>query len=311
MPYRILSLDAGGMRGLISVLLLQRLQQRVPALIEAVDLIAGTSTGALIALGLAAELPLARLRNLYEQEGKRIFADSPLDDLVDLGRLLGAEYDSDGLEKVLRELFGSLTLSALRKRVLIPAFDLDSGDEGGPDGSRRRWKAKLMHNFPGSDSDGEVPVWLAGMRSAAAPTYFPSSDGFIDGAVFAANPALCALAQTQDRRSLPYPPLLSEVSLLSIGTGELAQFLPGSTHDWGAAQWGRPLVEIFMSGTAAVASYQCRAMLGERFTRLSPQLERSDGLRLDSFSPGSLSTMHRVAARTPLEDAVSWLEEFW
>ena len=314
MPYRIVSIDGGGMRGLISVLLLERLEQRFPRLLAEVDLVAGTSTGGLIALGIAAGLPLARIRSLYEVEGPRIFVDSPFDDLADLGRLLGAEYDEAGLAAVLRGLFGERTLASLSKRVLLPTFDLDNGDDGrygGRDSSRRRWKAKMLHNFPGSDSDGDVLVRDAGLRTSAAPTYFPSADGFIDGGVVAANPAACALAQTQDRRCFAEPPPLEEIRLLSLGTGEVAQFIAGDRHDWGAVQWGRPLVDLIMSGTVEVASYQCRALLGERFRRLSPLLDRQDDLRLDSHSDRDLRQMHLVAQRVPLEDTVSWCERFW
>ena len=149
------------------------------------------------------------------------------------------------------------------------------------------------------------------MRTSAAPVYFPSSQGFIDGAILAANPAVCALAQTQDDRSFDEPPPLADISLFSLGTGEVAQFIRGERHDWGALQWGKPLVDIVMSGTAEVASYQCRALLGERFLRLSPRLERQDDLRLDSHSPSALQRMRRIAALTPLENAVSWLRRFW
>lgn len=314
MPYRIVAIDSGGMRGLMSVLLLERLERRVPGLLEKADLVAGTSTGGLIALGIAAGLPLARIRHLYEVEGPRIFADSPFDDLADLGRLLGAEYDESGLRSVLRGLFGEMTLSGLAKRVLLPTFDLDNGDDpryDGPDSRRRRWKAKMLHNFPGSDSDGEVLVRDAGLRTSAAPTYFPSADGYIDGAVIAANPALCALAQTQDRRALADPPPLEEIALLSLGTGEVAQFIAGQRHDWGAVQWGRPLVDIIMSGTVEVASYQCRALLGERFHRLSPRLDRQDDLGLASHSERDIRTMRAIAQKLPLDDAVSWCERFW
>jgi patatin-like phospholipase/acyl hydrolase len=168
-----------------------------------------------------------------------------------------------------------------------------------------------MHNFPGSDSDGETTVWEAAMRTSAAPVYFPSTGGFIDGAVFASNPSLCALAQTQDRRSLPDPPGLEEVALLSLGTGELAQFISGDSHDWGALQWGRPLVDILLSATVEVVNYQCRSMLGERFLRLSPELRSQDRLRLDSHSPRALDRMRSIASGTDIDHALSWLERFW
>src|SRR5213594_5028603 len=93
--YRILSMDGGGIRGLYAAVLLDRLTREVPTLVERVDLVAGTSTGGIIALGLAHGLAPADLVALYRDRAKEIFDDSWLDDLKDLGGLTGADYDND------------------------------------------------------------------------------------------------------------------------------------------------------------------------------------------------------------------------
>jgi patatin-like phospholipase/acyl hydrolase len=83
--YRILSLDGGGIRGLLSAVILERLERLAPGWLDQVDLIAGTSTGGILALGLAHGVQPAELRKLYFEKGKKIFDDSWIDNLVDLG----------------------------------------------------------------------------------------------------------------------------------------------------------------------------------------------------------------------------------
>ena len=124
--YRVVSIDGGGIRGLITTILLQRIVA-TPGLedfLDSIDLIAGTSTGGILALGIAHRLELHRIRNVYVNKGPKIFDDSWLDDLVDLGKLRGADYAIAPLRRELKKLFGSATLGDLKRRVLIAAFDL-------------------------------------------------------------------------------------------------------------------------------------------------------------------------------------------
>src|SRR5450759_1710766 len=126
--YRIVSIDGGGIRGLITTILLQRIVE-TPGLehfLKSIDLIAGTSTGGLLALGIAYGLDLAQIRDLYVKKGPKIFDDSWLDDLVDLGKLRGADYNIKPLRQELKKLFGDANLGQLAKHVLITAFDLDT-----------------------------------------------------------------------------------------------------------------------------------------------------------------------------------------
>ena len=154
---------------------------------DSIDLIAGTSTGGLLALGIAHQLDLSEIRDIYEKKGPKIFDDSWLDDLADLGKLRGADYDIEPLRRELKRVFGDTTLGQLKKRVLITAFDLDNEDP-----AKRTWKPKLFHNFPGRNTDRSEAAFAVGLYTSAAPTYFPSVDGFIDGGVYASNPSMCA-----------------------------------------------------------------------------------------------------------------------
>jgi patatin-like phospholipase/acyl hydrolase len=226
--YRMVSIDGGGIRGLVTTILLQRIVA-TPGLynfLESIDLIAGTSTGGLLALGTAKHIDLSEVRDLYVEKGPKIFDDSWYDNFVDLGRLRGADYDTKPLRREMKRLFGTATLGELSKRVLITAFDLDNED---PDPAKHSWKPKLFHNFQGADDDRASRAVDVGLYTSAAPTYFPSVDGYIDGEVHASNPAMCALARTQDSRYSPTPPL-HDVLLISLGTGTSLQYIKGKSH---------------------------------------------------------------------------------
>ncbi len=306
--YRILSLDGGGIRGIVSVVLMQRLaaERGLAGWLERARLVAGTSTGGLLALGIANGVDLATLRDLYETRGAAIFDDSWIDDLRDLGRIAGAEYDSRGLARELRRIFGQTTLADLRRRVLVPAFDLDNEAR---DLSRRTWKPKLFHNFPGPDSDGDLLAWKVGLYTSAAPTYFPSADGFVDGGVFANNPSMCAVAQTQDRRAKAGRAPIGEIVLLSIGTGMSLVYIEGQKHDWGYARWAKPLVSLILDGVSGIADYQCRQLLGSRYHRLAPVFGPGTSLPLDAVA--RVPEMVAFAESVDIAPAVAFLRRHW
>ena len=278
--YRILSFDGGGIRGLVTLAMLKRLEAQSPNLIQNANLLAGTSTGGIIALGLAAGRSVDELISLYRDEGEKIFDDSWFDDLRDLGGLTGADYDQKNLGNILRGVFKDLRLKDLAKRVLIPAFNLDNGD---PDDTRRTWSPKFFHNFPGEDSDGDEFVVDVALNTSAAPTYFPSHGTFIDGGVVANNPSVAALAQTQDSRNTDPAPALAEVVLLSLGTGTNLSFVKGKNLDWGLAQWAKPLVNLLLDASMGIADFQCRHLLRDNYRRIAPVFPPDTNIKLDDW----------------------------
>jgi patatin-like phospholipase/acyl hydrolase len=305
--YRVVSLDGGGIRGLVTTILLQRIvaMPGLENLLASIDLVAGTSTGGLLALAIAHPLGLERIRDLYVDEGPEIFDDSWLDDLVDVGKLRGAEYDNKALRRELKKLFENTSLGQLRRRVLITSFDLDNEDQNP---ARRNWKPKLFHNFPGPNSDRGSLAVDVGLYTSAAPTYFPSVDGYVDGGVYANNPAMCALAQTQDRRYSPTP-ALDEVLLLSLGTGTNLQYIKGKSHDWGYAQWAEPLISLMLDGTTGIADYQCSQILGDRYHRLAPMFPVGKTVRLDEID--KIPYLIEFAEAVPIDKTVDWLKQTW
>lgn len=305
--FRILSLDGGGIRGLLSTIILQRLTQQVPGWLDTIDLIAGTSSGGLIALGLAHQLNPQQIRDLYEHKGAKIFDDSWLDDLIDLGRVVGAEYDDRNLTRELKNLFGdTTTLNQLQKKVLIATFDLDNEAQNPQE---RSWKPKLFHNFPGADSDAAALVYKVGMYTCAAPSYFPSVDGFIDGGVFANNPSMCAIAQSQDTRAIPTPPALTDLRILSVGTGYTPVYIRGPRHNWGFAQWAKPLISLMFDGVSGIADYQCRQVLGANYHRLSPAFAPGLSIPLDAVD--RVPELIQIAESVDLSATVNWLRNVW
>ena len=305
--YRVLSLDGGGIRGIVPAVILQRLlaEPGLGRLLDNADLIAGTSTGGLIALGIAHGLDLARMRDLYVKKGPKIFDDSWLDDLVDLGRLRGAEYGNKALRRELGKLFGQTTLGQLKKRVLITSFDLDNEDRRH---DRRSWKPKLFHNFPGPNTDRSQLAYKVGLYTSAAPTYFPSVDGYIDGSVYASNPSMCALAQTQDQRYKPTPSL-DNVVLLALGTGTSLYYIKGRSHDWGYVQWAKPLVRLMLDGVAGIADYQCHQILHSRYHRLAPVFPESSSVAQDDTD--KIPYLLNFAQKLDVKPTIDWLRKNW
>jgi len=306
--YRILSIDGGGIRGIVAVVLLQRLS-REPGLerwLDDVQLIAGTSTGGLIALALAAGKSLAEIRDLYVAKGADIFDRSVFRAIANLGSILGAKYDIANLERVIKPFLGETTTLGNLKRVLIPSFDLDSGANY-PGG--RRWKPKLFHNFPTEDSDAKRLAYKVGLYTSAAPTYFQPADGFVDGGVYASNPSMCALAQTQDARIKGGGPRLDEIVLFSLGTGISQKYIAQMHPDWGDAQWIEPLLGIMLDGVSGIADFECGQLLRDRYFREAPVFPPDANVPMDAID--QIPFMIDFASSVNLSKAAAWLRTAW
>lgn len=301
--YRILSMDGGGIRGLITAIILERLEQAHPGFLAQIDLFAGTSTGGLLALGLAAGKSPSECRRIYETQGNRAFKDSLWDNVRDLGNLIGAQYSLAPLKEELEAEFHTLTLADLQKRVLVSSFDLDNRLR---DKTRyRTWKPKFFHNFPGPDSDGTESVVDVAIYTAAAPTYFPTYHGYIDGGVVAGNPSVCALAQALEPDTGGQK--LEDVVLLSVSTGHNPHYLEVQDADWGLAQWAPHLVTLVMEGSAGLADYQCCQFLGQRYLRLDPLL--STPIEMDEIA--RIPQLQQIAMQYNLDEAVDWVDRYF
>jgi Dyp-type peroxidase family len=356
--YRILALDGGGIRGIVTAKLLKRLADHkdLPNVFDSVDLIAGNSSGALIALAMAHGLKtpgsmqstIAQICDVFH-DGRKIFGPTYLP--IWLGGWLfwskyGNERRADGLQKVLIVPDGAdgmrpAKLGDLRRKVLVTAFDLDN--EGKTEegiAAARRWKPKLFHNFVTvngqgvdrerqPDSDLETEAWRVALYSTAAPTYFPSVDGFVDGGIYANNPAMCALAQVLDKRYelTPKRPRVDpdEIVLLSLGAGRHQRVIPTKRFPvagfnkwwneirWGALRWAWHFPDATIEGTAAVADYQLAQILEEhRYHRLDIDFDEGERIDIDDFDRiPDLEQCVDTLADEKLRPTVEWLKRHW
>ncbi len=290
--YKILSIDGGGIRGIIPARVLERLETHVPGIVQEFDLYAGSSTGAVLAAGFAFGFDPRFMRQMYQGFGKQVFADSIWDDLRDLKYILGADYSIDNLKALLERVIGETTLGDLEKKVLIATFDLKDESRDPP-----RWKPKFFHNYPDSRGDSQERLVDVVIRSAAAPIYFPIYQGYIDGGISANNPSMCALAQAFNEGFL-------DIRLLSLGTGNNPRWLDEQNGDWGVYQWGLNLVNLIMDGGSEVADYQCRQILKDQYFRLQPQLLKPIGM--DEWR--STDELIEIADGFDLEPILAWFE---
>jgi hypothetical protein len=308
--YLILTCDGGGIRGLISALLVQQLDKELDFL-SRVNLFAGTSTGGLIALGLASEVSIAKLVDIYLNRGAEVFKPySPFSPIppeeitnaypaaaalsVDL---LHVKYSDEGLKKLVKEIFPSTkTLRELSRKVLVTAFDLY-------DVKRKAWTPISLTNLPGLKT-ADISVLDAALSTCAAPVYFPphlfdykdTKRAFLDGGVYANNPSMLAAATvmasgTLKRRGLAF----QNIKLLSLGTGFTLNSLPPENikhPDWyGVLAWmfpipqpptpEFPLLPILMDGVSDIDTFQCSQILGNNFRRGNVQLK--EPFELDDY----------------------------
>jgi patatin-like phospholipase/acyl hydrolase len=298
-PYFILALDGGGIRGVLTLRMLERLESAHTGWLNKVRLFAGTSTGGIIALGLGLGFSPADLLAFYREAGPKIFRDSWLDDARDLKKVIGADYDYKNLKRALQQRFGDSTLADLERRVLIPSFDLDAPSTAA---RPRMWKPKFFHNFPGPDTDGAEKVVDVAVRTSAAPTYFPSYQGYIDGGVAANNPSMAALAQALNPETGKQQ--IEHIRLLSVGTGLNPNYIQGKRLDWGYAQWARPLISLMIDGSMGVADYECRQVLQRQYHRLCPILPAP----FPMDDAGKVEQLLALADQVDLAPTLAWLQ---
>src|SRR3954462_13346265 len=202
---KVLSIDGGGIRGLIPALVLAEIERRTERPIAALfDLVAGTSTGAILAGAMTRPhpMPAARAAELYEEEGPEIFDPSLIKTITSVGGLIDERYDARGLVTSLRRHLGDARLSEATVAILITTYDLE------------RRQALVLRR------DDDVSMVDAAHASSAAPTYFePVRVGartLIDGGGFATTPAVLAYAEAGGELEV----------LASLGTGEHTRPLP-------------------------------------------------------------------------------------
>jgi uncharacterized protein len=265
-PFKILSLDGGGIRGAFIAAFLADIEERLGCRIaEYFDLLAGTSTGAIIAAALALQEPASRIEAFYRERGPKIFtrrASLPLRGVVErakavcIERILtpyGLDYDllrqskyaGAELKSALDEVFADRKIGDAKARLVIPAVDLTRG---------QTVVFKTPH-LPNMFRDRHYRVADVLMATTAAPTYFPHAvigegSAFVDGGTWANNPSMVAIAEAlkirdaSNRPGVDFPIEQESIFLLSVGTGKATYFAKPPENGAGISWWVSRLFNI-------------------------------------------------------------------
>jgi patatin-like phospholipase/acyl hydrolase len=277
---RVLAIDGGGIRGLIPALVLAEIERRTGRpTAQLFDLIAGTSTGGILACALArpGAMPASEVAGLYEQEGPRIFDRSLLKTITSADGYLDERYDDHGLVAALERYLGATRLADATVPVLVTAYDIEG-------------RAAIV--LRSSDGGRGVSMVEAAHATSAAPTYFEPARAagmaLVDGGVFAVNPALVAYAEAGGD---------GLAVLASLGTGQHTRPLPyAKVRGWGKLAWAQPIIDVVFDGSADAVDDQLGRLAGARYVRLQTRLdEASDAL--DDASAGNLAALRREAER--------------
>ena len=210
--FKILSVDGGGIRGIFPAHILQCVQERLGIdVFDYFDMIAGTSTGSIIAAGIACQKQPLELVSLYRKHGAEIFGQKTKSwwpSLVKQG--MHSKYENKNLKTILHNEFGDAKLGDIEKPLLIPTTDIGNGGV-------HVFKSSYSNSFT---RDKNVAVMQAVLASCSAPAFFNPTkvDNYLlaDGGVWANNPALAAVIDAQYRLNVD----IKNIRILSIGTGQ-------------------------------------------------------------------------------------------
>jgi patatin-like phospholipase/acyl hydrolase len=284
MPYKfkVLSIDGGGIRGIIPAKILAEIEKRTgKRIFQLFDLIAGTSTGGILALGLAkpdprkpeeADFTAEALIQLYRENGSKIFYEPTLERFTDADDLVRPKYSSDGRDAVLSQYFGDTPLLKSLTEVFLTSYDIEL-------------RVPVFFTSKSSKQETNSLVFRkictgfsmkqAGMATSAAPTFFepyqiPTAHrtdrgcySLVDGGVFANNPTTLALMEAIiDSKKAGKPLRLDEILVVSLGTGSLTRKYPyDEARHWGLVGWVQPLLNITLDGSSESVAVQLEQLL--------------------------------------------------
>lgn len=292
-PFRVLCLDGGGYLGLATAAFLQGLERHFKRSVsEEFDLFVGTSTGGIIALALAYGMSGSDIVQLYRRLGDQVFCNKwPLQRQIRtlLPGLWRSRYGNAPLRAALEGVFQTATLADVlsrNKRVVVPAFNFTLGAP---------CVFKTDH-APNLSRDGGLRLVDIAMATSAAPTFLPmvtismpdgSDQIFVDGGVFANNPALLGLAEA--RFSLGVA--AEDLSILSVSTPKHRIYgrRPRFGLKRGLAAWSIPLADLFVGSSMDIGHQTARRLHVKGYDRV--ELRGSDTLTLDRTDQYATETL--------------------
>jgi patatin-like phospholipase/acyl hydrolase len=285
--FQILSLDGGGIKGLFSAAVLANVEEDLGIRVaDHFDLIAGTSTGGIIALGLGLGIRPREIVHFYVEEGPTIFRQVRW--WTSLCALWRRKYPQEPLKAALQKYFGDKRLADSAKRLVIPSYSLDKDEV---------YIFKTPHHERLA-RDWKEPMWKVALANSAAPTFFPSCRDvdhirLIDGGIWANNPTVVGIVEAYSMLDLP----LQAISTLSLGTTNAVTNKPASLVNGGLLQWKRAAIDAALRGQSHGVQGQAKHLLTEdRAIRLDPPVP--DGLfALDKLSEKRLLAEAAHASR--------------
>ncbi len=319
--YKVLSLDGGGIRGIIPAIILKEIEKRTQKRIwQLFDLIAGTSTGGFLAMILSMPNPenktvarynIEEIINLYREDGKNIFEERFLGRITEIDDLLRPKYSSEGREEVGKKYFQDAALEDALTNIFITSYDIQI-----------RIPVFFINNPKFARHSGttfrklctDYKMIEAAMATTAAPTFFQpyklamrGSDenddyALVDGAMFANNPTALAIVEAIIYSQNSGEELrIEDILVASLGTGSLTRvFRYEEAVNWGKVQWILPLINIFLDGASEVANYQLRQLLPDaqnfdkQYYRFQKELtEASDDL--DNTTEENIESLEKTA----------------
>ncbi len=316
---RILSIDGGGLRGVVPVTILTELQNRIPKkknnhkkeIWECFDLIAGTSTGGLIASAITlkdeksidprAKYSLNEILNIYINRGKEIFPEhnwfaNRWHDLKDIWRPI---FSEEGIAKVFRDTVGESRISDCLTNILISTYDLNNNIP--------LFFKSIDHKY---DSNLDAQLYDICRATSAGPTYLPTyrfnypknpkeelpHRNCIDGGVFVNNPSMAALAEvlknTKDYDATfqtNETPDLKNIFVLSIGTGTYSNSIKDKKSAYkGELFWAENISEIMMRGVNKTTHYEMTEIMKEdNYLRLTINIDKEEHSEMSDSSQGT------------------------
>lgn len=296
---RILSIDGGGIRGIIPAMVLAHLENSTGKRVaDLFDLVVGTSTGGILGCALtranSAGRPLYTaydLVALYRERGHDVFSGSAWQRIATLGGVLDELYDHEGLEGVLHHYLGDSLLSQALVPTMLTAYDIQERETV----FFKSWRDRFSH----------ISCLQACRATSAAPTYFEPAlvdmdqreRALIDGGVFMNSPAVSAYAEALKL----FPG--EDFQMLSLGTGELTRKIPiEDSRTWGKAGWLMPLLSCMFDGMSDAADHQMSLFLGDRYQRLQLRLIGAND-DMDDASSENIAALEALASKL-LQDKV-------
>jgi uncharacterized protein len=274
--FQVLSLDGGGYKGMFPAALLACLEADLgTSIVDHFDLVAGASTGGIIALGLGAGLRPAEIVDFYVEQGPAIFTHPKL---RSVRRLARSKYRPRPLRRALEAVFQDRVLADSQVPLAVPAYDLCN------DGV---YLFRTPH-AAGLRRDGRERMVDVALATTAAPTYLPAHAlrglRLVDGGMWANNPALVGITEAVNSFGCE----LSDIRVFSLGTTIDTIRRPNRLDCGGLIAWAADAIHVVLRGQSIATNNQARLLLGDtNLLRVDPQVPARE-LRLDGITPDQL-----------------------